>query len=74
MSLIPNNQDFWKNRRRMAWLALWSLVCGGAFALKYEIGVNSATFLVGIAWVLGLLVIAYITAATADDIAKIKKQ
>lgn len=74
MALIPDTPDFWKNRRRMAWLALWSLVCGGGFALKYEIGVNSATFLVGIAWLLGLIVIAYITAATADDISKMRKQ
>jgi hypothetical protein len=73
MSMIPPGPDFWKNRRRMAWLSLWSLVLGGGYALRYEVGVNAATFLVGVAWLLGLIVIAYITSATADDIAKMKR-
>lgn len=68
--LPPDRSHWWTNRRRMAWLALACLVAiGGAMLWREEdIGPNTANVLIAVVYILGGLVIIYITAATIDDV------
>jgi hypothetical protein len=70
----PDPGTLWKNRRRLAYMSFIALVGLGIVAWKMppEQLEAASTLLVTLAWVWGLIIGAYVGAATMEDIAKIR--
>ena len=59
--------DRWRNRRRMAWVALFALIGFGVACLILKIAETQLSLLINIVWICGSVVGAYVGFATFDD-------
>ena len=70
----PNPVDWWKHRRRIAYLCVLGLfvLIGAAHLLPADQMTGAAGLLIAIAWMFGGIIFSYVAAATAEDIAKMR--
>lgn len=73
MSEHPNPGMWWKHRRRFAYMSFIVLCAIGAGALLKKLDPPNADVLAGICYMLGLIIMTYIGAATVSDVGNIKK-
>lgn len=78
-SIDPKNHPdpfiWWKHRRRHSYVSLFGLFFLANSAMMIDAGTLTAVLPLfqTIAWIFGLIIFTYIMAATAEDIAQIKK-
>lgn len=70
----PNPARWWKHRRRHSYLSLFGLffLIWTAIAMPSDSLEAASPVFQTIAWIFGLIILSYILAATAEDIAAIK--
>jgi hypothetical protein len=70
----PDPVDLWRNRRRLAYLSFAGLVglAVMAWMLPPEQLQAAESLLIALAWMCGLIIGAYVGAATMSDIAEIR--
>lgn len=73
MAEHPNPGTWWKHRRRFAYMSFIVLCLIASGALMQELKAPNADVLAGICYMLGLIIMTYIGAATVSDIGNIKK-
>jgi peptidoglycan/LPS O-acetylase OafA/YrhL len=71
---LPDTRDWWTNRRRhsyMSLIGLFGLALLGAFAPESQLAVSLPLFQT-LAYIFGAVILTYVTAATVEDIVKLR--
>lgn len=64
----PDLRKYWTNRRRMAWMAFWSLLAVAVMAFVVDISDAQATVIASVSLALAAIIGAYIGFSTQHDI------
>ena len=71
----PDTSKWWTNRRRHSYLAmlgLFSLGMSSVFASPEQL-TAAAPLMIALAYIFGAVILTYVTAATIEDITKLKE-
>ena len=71
----PDTRSWWTNRRRHSYLAMFGLFALGMSSVvaSPEQLIAAAPLMIALAWIFGAIILTYVTAATIEDITKLKE-